>query len=274
MVIDAHQHFWKYNPVSHSWIDDTMHVIQKDFFPEDLKPILDKNGFDGCVVVQVDQSEEENTFLLDLAGKYDFIKGVVGWVDLRSEKLDQHLQHWVSFPKLKGFRHIVQGEPAGFLRNARFADGVKKLHRFNFTYDLLIYHHQLDEAVEFVRHAGDTRIVIDHIAKPAIRNHDIKVWASHMRTLAAFPNVWCKVSGMVTEADWRNWRTADFIPYLTEVFDAFGAGRVIYGSDWPVCLVAASYEQQLGLVQKFISTLSSPEKQQVMGENAKTFYNL
>jgi L-fuconolactonase len=198
----------------------------------------------------------------------------VGWIDLRADNLEERLEFFRQFPMLKGFRHIVQGEPAGFLSDRKFIEGVKKLERFNFTYDLLIYHHQLAEALAFIQHVQNVKVVIDHIAKPSIRTGEKTQWELNMAAMATFKNVYCKISGMVTEADWRNWKAADFAPYLDEIFEAFGPARVMYGSDWPVCLVAASYEQQFGIIQQYITRLSSSEKQLVMGRNAETFYNL
>lgn len=274
MTIDAHQHFWKFDPVRDGWINNDMKVIQRDFLPEDLKPVLAARSVDGCVAVQADQSEDETHFLLSLAEKHDFIKGVVGWVDLRSDKLRDRLHYFSQFPKLKGFRHVVQGEPKGFLSNPAFINGVRLLRSLNFTYDLLLYHHQLEEALVFLQQVPDVNIVIDHIAKPSIRTGEKTQWELNMAAAATFKNVWCKVSGMVTEADWKNWKTGDFTPYLDEVFEAFGPERILYGSDWPVCLIAASYDQQYAIVESFISNLSQHEKNLVMGENARRFYNL
>jgi L-fuconolactonase len=273
-MIDSHQHFWKYDPRRHSWIDDKMKVIQKDFLPSDLEPLLKKNQLEGCVAVQVDQAEMENTFLLELARQHKFIKGVVGWVDLRAPDLEERLEYFSQFPSLKGFRHIVQGEPKGFLSNPTFIKGVKKLAQFNFTYDLLIYHHQLQEALPFVQQVQEVKIVIDHLAKPSIRTKEKTHWELNMAALATFQNVHCKLSGMVTEANWHSWRQEDFEPYLDEVFECFGADRLMYGSDWPVCLVAANYDEQLSIVRQYVSKLSSVEKQKVFGDNAKRFYNL
>jgi L-fuconolactonase len=273
-MIDAHQHFWKFDPVRDSWINDEMKIIRRDFYPEDLKPLLDANGIEGCVAVQADQSETETDFLLSLAEKNTFIKGVVGWVDIRSGDLTKRLNHYRQFKKLKGFRHIVQGEPKGFLLNQKFIDGVRRIHEAGFTYDLLIYHHQLDDALKFVHQLQDVKIVVDHIAKPSIRTKEKTDWELGMAALGTYKNVHCKISGMVTEADWKNWKTDDFFPYLDEVFESFGVDRIMYGSDWPVCLVSASYEQQLGIVQSYISKLSHAEKRKVMRENAVRFYNL
>ena len=204
-MIDAHQHFWKYHPERHAWISDDMRVIRKDFQPLDLKPLLDKNSIEGCVVVQVDQTEDETLQLLALANQYSFIRGAVGWIDLRNQRLASRLEYFASLKKLKGFRHIVQAEEPGFLLQRDFIAGVNLLQRFEFTYDLLIYHHQLEEALAFLKHVPDTAIVVDHIAKPAIAAGDIEVWAARMKSLAQFPNVSCKVSGMVTEARLGGW---------------------------------------------------------------------
>jgi L-fuconolactonase len=274
LMIDAHQHFWKFHPVRDSWITHEMKVIRRDFFPEDLKPLLDKNGIEGCVAVQADQSEEETEFLHTLAQENDFIRGVVGWVDLRASDLVGRLNHFKNLHKLKGFRHVVQGEPSGFLRDAKFIDGVKRLRDFDYTYDLLIYHHQLEEALEFVHQVQDVKIVVDHIAKPSIRTKEKTNWGLSMAALATYKNVYCKISGMVTEANWEQWEPEDFSPYLDEVVEAFGVDRIMYGSDWPVCLVAATYSGQLSIIENYLSKFSAREKHLVMHENAVRFYNL
>lgn len=273
-MIDSHQHFWKYDPSRHAWITDDMKVIRRDFQPTDLKPLLEKNHFSGSVVVQVDQTEDETLSLLSLANQYDFIKGVVGWIDLCDANLESRLEYFSTLKKLKGFRHIVQGEKPGFLAQASFIKGVQKLGHYNFTYDLLIYHHQLEEAVAFVKQVPDTAFVVDHVAKPSIATQDIGQWEAHMRALAVLPNVWCKVSGMVTEAKWPGWKYEDFVPYLDVVTKVFGSNRLMYGSDWPVCLVAASYDQQFSIIQKYFSGFATSEKEQILGENAKRIYNL
>lgn len=274
MTIDAHQHFWKYDPVKDAWITDEMNVIQRDFLPIDLAPILRQNKIDGCISVQAAQTEVETDFLLSLVKGNDFIKGVVGWVDLRNPNLEQRLEYYSDFTVLKGFRHIVQAEPKGFLLDQKFIEGVRKLAEYNFTYDLLIYHHQLEEALAFVHHVPDVKIVVDHIAKPSIKTKEKTHWELNMAAMATYDNIYCKISGMVTEADWRDIRYENFEPYLDEVFEAFGTSRLMYGSDWPVCLLAASYEQQLSIVHRYISKLSVAEKLAVFGENAETFYNL
>lgn len=274
MRIDSHQHFWKYDPVVHAWITPDMKAIAKDFLPEDLLPHLQQADIQGCVAVQADQSEAETGFLLSLSQRHPFIRGVVGWVDLRAINLEERLAYYAQFKNLKGFRHVVQGEPPGFLLDPAFIAGVQKLAKYNFTYDLLIYHHQLAEAVAFVRQVDSVRIVIDHIAKPSIRTSEVAPWSRLMRDMAALPNVSCKVSGMVTEADWHQWTPATFVPYLDEVFGAFGTERLLYGSDWPVCQVAATYDKQLSIVESYLSAFTPDARHAVMGGNATRFYNL
>jgi len=273
--IDAHQHFWKFDPIRDSWIDATMSTIQRDFFPADLKPLLDAQGIEGCVIVQSDQSEAENVFQLKNSEGHDFVKGVVGWVDLQAENVEDQLAHYKAFRKMKGFRHVLQGEPQrDFMLNAAFMRGVEKLKKFGYTYDILIYPDQLAYAEKFVQAFPDQPFVLDHIAKPSIRTGDLLQWKSGMEALAAHDNVWCKVSGMVTEADWQRWKPDDFVPYLDTVVEAFGTHRLMFGSDWPVCLVAASYPEVYALAQKYFSTFSEHEQDAIFGANAIKFYNL
>ncbi len=274
MGIDSHQHFWKYDPVRDAWITPDMQPIRRDFKPDDLKPLLQAAGIDGCVTIQVDQSDDENTRLLEWASQNDFIKGVVGWVDLRSKDLDNRLAALTKHKKLKGFRHIVQAEPEGFLLQPDFVRGVRKLVTLGFTYDILIYPKQLPEAVQFVRQLPDNRFVLDHLAKPPIRDGALEPWKKRISALASAGHVYCKLSGMVTEADWKNWKPTDFYPYLDAVLEAFGPSRCMYGSDWPVCLLASTYSSQRSVVEGYISKLSSAEKQAILGENAVTFYNI
>jgi L-fuconolactonase len=275
MRIDSHQHFWQYNPARDAWITDDMKIIQRDFSPNDLAPVLKENTMDGCVSVQADQSETETLFLLDHADKHAFIKGVVGWVDLLADNVHERLEYLSSFKKLKGFRHIVQGEPDDrFLLGKDFCRGIAALHTKGFTYDILIYPKQLEAAIEFVKRFPDQSFVVDHIAKPFIKEGRLDNWEKYMRDLATFDNVYCKVSGMVTEADWKNWKPNDFTPYLDVVLESFGSKRILYGSDWPVCLVAAPYQQQLNIVEQNIAHLSTSEQKAIMGENAIRFYNL
>lgn len=274
MKIDAHQHFWKYDPQRDAWINDSMSVLKRDFLPEHLAPILKENDIDGCVAVQADQSETETEFLLHLAAQNSLIKGVVGWVDLQSDSISQRLDYLSQNQKLKGFRHIVQTEPKGFLTRPNFLKGVDLLTRYNFSYDILIYYHQLEVAIEFVKRFPNQKFVVDHLAKPNIKNAEFTQWSKGIAQLAAYENVWCKLSGFTTEASWEHWKYEDFTPYFDLVLNQFGAKRILYGSDWPVCLLAASYKSQLSVVERFVETLTASEKDQIMGGNAIHFYNL
>lgn len=257
-----------------AWITEEMKVIQRDFLPADLVPLLEKNKIDGCVAVQADQSEEETHFLLSLAADNSFIKGVVGWVDLRSASIMDRLSYFSGFEKLKGFRHVAQGEPVGFLRGHEFSNGIRALTAFNVTYDILIYPHQIQDAIWLVNQHPDQQFVVDHIAKPVIREKEFHNWSAGMKELASCSNVSCKLSGMVTEAVWDGWTLDDFTPYLDFIMRHFGTDRVMYGSDWPVCLLAAPYEKQLGILETYLKPFSDSEKHQIMGDNATGFYNL
>lgn len=273
--IDSHQHFWKFDPIRDAWIDSTMLAIQHDFMPGDLEPVLQKQFIDGCIAVQADQSETETEFLLGLAKKHEFIKGVVGWVDLRADGIGKRLEYFKDFKKLKGFRHVLQGEAdRALMLNPQFTKGISALKHHDFTYDILIFPDQLGYTHQFVKTFGGHRFVIDHIAKPDIKNKNIEKWANGICAIAKNENVWCKVSGMVTEADWYNWVLADFEPYLDVVFEAFGPKRVMFGSDWPVCNVAGGYQQMLSVVKNYTSKLSANEQAMFWGQNAIDFYGI
>lgn len=274
--IDAHQHFWKYDPIRDAWIGPDMTAIRKDFLPDDLEPILQKEGFDGCVLVQVDPSEDENDFQLDNANRHDFIKGLVGWVNLQEPQVEEKLERYRRHRKLKGFRHILQGErDRALMLRPSFKHGIGLLQKFGYTYDILIFPDQLGYTREFVAAFPDQPFVIDHMAKPHIKDRMITdEWKEAIHAVAAYPNVYCKISGIVTEADWYNWKPEHFRPYLDTVVEAFGMGRVIFGSDWPVCLVAASYQQVLQIVTDYFVSFSKDEQDAFFGGNAIKFYNL
>ena len=272
--IDAHQHFWHYHPVTHNWINEDMAVIRKDFLPADLAPVLRENNINGCVAVQADESEKETDFLIQLANEHPFIKGVVGWVDLRAANIRERLVHYRQYPVVKGFRHILQGEEPGFMLQPGFLRGIAALKEFGFTYDILIYPKHLTAALELVKLFPGQPFVIDHMAKPFIKDGLIEEWKKGMRAIARYPNVYAKVSGMVTEADWKKWKALDFVPYLDAVTEAFGINRLLYGSDWPVCLVAASYTDMIGMVRNYFLSFSSAEQASVFGGNAANFYHL
>lgn len=275
MIIDSHQHFWIYNPKTHEWIDDSMAVIRRDFLPSDLDKVYKENDVDGCIAVQADQTIEETEFLIKLSQENSFIKGVVGWVDLRSENLEKDLDNYSNVNIVKGFRHIVQGEPdCNFLLRPSFLKGISALEKYNYTYDILVYPHQLGATLEFIKRFPKQKFVIDHIAKPYIKDGFYHGWATLMQEIAKHENVYCKVSGMVTEADFNNWTPEQIKPYLNLVFKAFGTNRVMFGSDWPVCLVAGNYKEVKNLVTDFIADLSANEQANIMGLNAIKFYNL
>ncbi len=273
--IDAHQHFWRFDSVRDSWIDDSMKLIQRDFLPPDLEPLLRQNGFTGCVVVQSDQSATENDFQLANADQHDFIKGVVGWVDLQAENVEERLDYYSQFKKLKGFRHVLQSDPKrDLMLQPSFKHGISLLSKYGFTYDLLIFPDQLKYATELVKQFPDQPFVLDHIAKPPIKSGDVEAWKYDITKLAGYNNVYCKISGMVTEADWQHCKQEDFKPYLDVVVNAFGVERVMFGSDWPVCLVAASYHKVFTIVQQYFSSFTKNEQGKFFGGNASWFYNL
>jgi L-fuconolactonase len=273
--IDSHQHFWNYDPGTFDWITEEMSLIKRDFLPNDLKPILQQNNFDGCIAVQVEQTEEENSFLLTHAGANNFIKAVVGWVDLQSENIENRLAYYKGFKKLIGFRHILQGEKKrDLMLSPDFKRGISLLNKYNFTYDVLIFPDQLMFAKELVNEFPEQKFVINHLAKPYIKDGSIEEWKKDIEAIATFENVYCKISGMVTEADWKNWKAKDFFPYLDVVVKSFGTNRIMYGSDWPVCLVAASYEQVLNIVREYFSSFSKNEQDLFFGGNAVKFYNI
>ncbi|PKB16446.1 amidohydrolase [Flavobacterium sp. 5] len=275
MKIDSHIHFWKYHSVKEAWITDTMKVIQRDFLPNDITPILKANAIEGCIAVQADQSETETHFLLQLADENDFIKGVVGWIDFKIRNLEERLEYFSQFKKLKGFRHIVEAESdADFLLNADFCNGIAKLAKYNFTYDILVSAAQLKTVVTFVEKFPKQAFVIDHLAKPNIKNADFLIWETEIKKIAAYPNVFCKVSGLVTQADWNHWKKEDFDYYLDVVTTAFGIERLLFGSDWPVSLLAASYDQSTTILRDYYSRFSLEEQDAFWGNNGMRFYNI
>lgn len=275
MRIDSHQHFWKFDPVRDSWINDEMSVIQRDFMPGDLEPVLQQHGFDGCITVQSDQSHDENSFQLQNATRNSFIKGIVGWVELISHDVERDLEYLSQFEKMKGFRHVLQGEKdRAYMLRPAFKKGISLLKKYNFTYDILIFPDQLVHTLEFVKAFPDQPFVLDHIAKPYIKDGKIEEWKRDVEALAVYENVYCKISGMVTEANWKEWKKEDFTPYIDTVVNTFGTKRIMYGSDWPVCLVAASYEKMLGIVKDYFASFSATEQEAVFGGNAIKFYNI
>jgi L-fuconolactonase len=275
MKIDSHQHFWRYDAARNAWITDSMAVLKRNFLPDDLAVECKANGIDASIAVQADPSENDTTFLLELAEKHQRIAGVVGWVDLLSPRVAERLEYFSRFPKLRGFRHIAQAEPDDrFLAREQFVKGVAQLCAFGFTYDILIYPRQLPAAIDLVKRLPEQRFVIDHMAKPEVKSAKTSPWAAQMREIAQHKNVFCKISGLVTEADWKHWKADDFKRYLDVVFGAFGADRLMFGSDWPVCLLAATYSQVKQLIDNYVSGLPRSDKDKIFGGNAARFYGL
>jgi L-fuconolactonase len=270
MRIDAHQHFWYYS-AGMEWITPAMSVIRKDFGPDALIPHLREHGFDGSIAVQAATTMEETNYLLQLAEEHAFIKGVVGWIDFEDPAFDAQLEGYSTFKALKGFRHILQAQPPEHMLGADFIAGLHKIKQAGYAYDLLVYPTQLSAVLELLKKCPGQRFVIDHLAKPSIRTETTEGWATQMKEIAAFENVYCKLSGMVTEADWKNWQHEDFISYLDTVSEAFGTNRLMFGSDWPVCLVAGSYDEVVRIIENYFS---ADEQDAVFGNTAVSFYQL
>jgi len=273
--IDAHQHFWRYRPEEYPWITDKLAAIRRDYMPSDLRPLLEAAGFQGCVAVQARPTLEETRWLLRLAEEHSFIQGVVGWVDLTADDVRGQLEPFARHPRLKGIRHLLQDEPDdAYMLRPDFRRGLRILGEFGLTYDLLVFPRHLPYAVRLVQELDEQPFVVDHLAKPPIKAKEISPWREEIRRLAHFDNVYCKLSGMVTEADWSAWRPEDFTPYLDVVLEAFGPKRLMIGSDWPVCTLAGEYEPVMAIVIDYISRLSQDEQEAILGENAVRFYKL
>ena len=275
MHIDSHQHFWKYNPAGYAWIDESMTVLRRDFLPEDLNPELEINRFDGSIAVQARQTLEETRWLLDLARCSPKILGVVGWVDLQSSVVKTQLKLFAQNAKLVGIRHIVQSEPDDrYLLRPEFLRGISVLEEFDLAYDILIHTRHLPVAAEFVERFPRHRFVLDHLAKPPIKSGSIDSWSDGVRRLAEFPNVFAKLSGLITESDWQTWRPEQIEPYLDVAFSCFGSERLMIGSDWPVCLVAGTYSRTVTVVKNHLEQLRPDDRAAVMGGNAQRFWRL
>ena len=275
MIIDSHHHFWKYDPVEYDWIDDSMKVIRKDFFPENLKTTVQAAVVDGVISVQARQCVEETDWLIGMAHQYEFIKGVVGWLPLIQDDVEEYLVKYANEKILKGVRHVIQGEPdPEFMLRKDFNNGISLLKKYSLVYDILIVERQLPDTIRFVDQHPEQVFVLDHIAKPFIGRNELSPWKENIQELAKRENVNCKISGMVTEADYQKWTPSQLLPYFEVILDAFGPERLLFGSDWPVCLVATSYKNWMELVRKSIAQLSESEKAKIMGENAIRLYQL
>ncbi|HEU4391069.1 MAG TPA: amidohydrolase family protein [Blastocatellia bacterium] len=275
MIVDSHQHFWNYDAAEYGWIDDAMKAIRRDFLPHHLAEEIAAAGVDGVISVQARQTLEETEWLLDLAERHKFIKGVVGWVDLLSPGAAELLERLAANPKLKGVRHIVQAEPDDeFILRDDFNRGVSALARFGLRYDILIFERHLRATSQFVERHPDQIVILDHIAKPSIKTNQLSPWRENIKNVARRPNVYCKVSGMVTEAEFRTWTEAQLRPYFEVVLEAFGPQRLMFGSDWPVCLVACDYSRWQRIVLDWIGDLSKDEQARILGGTAVEAYKL
>ena len=275
MRIDAHQHFWNYTAAEYPWIGAGMERLARDFGPADLAAVAGPSGVTGSVAVQARQSLEETCWLLGLADESPCIKGVVGWVDLRSERVAEELAVFAEHEKFVGVRHVVQDEPdPRFLLGDAFMRGLRQLRAFGLVYDLLLYPPQLPAAVELAGLLPEQPFVLDHLAKPRIESGEIAEWRRDVEALAAHKNVACKLSGLVTEAAWRRWKRDDFTPYLDVALAAFGPERLMFGSDWPVCLLSGEYAEVVGIIEEFIASLASAEQSLIWGDTARRVYRL
>jgi L-fuconolactonase len=274
-IIDAHQHFWNYDPARDLWMTDEMLILKRDYLPQELENIFKVFQVNGSVLVQADPSEAENGFMLNLANQFPFIKGIVGWMDMQSDNLEEKLEYYQLFPKLKGFRHMLQGEKKrDLMLTPAFRRGISLLNKYGFSFDLLILNDQVGYTEKLVRTFPDQRFVIDHLAKPAIKKGEIAGWKHRIKKFSDCEHVYCKISGMISEADWEKWDTEDFRPYLDAILETFGTKRIMFGSDWPVCRVAGEYAEVKGIVSDYFKSFSVSEQADFFGNNALHFYQL
>jgi len=274
MRIDSHQHFWQYNDIEYDWINEKMGVLKNDFLPSDLINTLRENNMQGCVAVQARQSLEETEWLLSLANENAFIKGVVGWVDLLSDRLEEQLIVFNKEEKLKGFRHVLQAEESGYMLQPDFIRGIKLLAKYGYSYDILINSSQLSEVCQLVEQLPVMNLVIDHIAKPNIAEQQWDGWHEYISKLAGYDHIYCKISGMVTEANWKTWNNDDLLPYIKHCIEKFGSNRCMFGSDWPVCKLASRYEALIDCIDFVTDNDNEQIKANIFSVAATTFYRL
>ncbi len=275
MTIDSHQHFWQYHKEDYRWINEKMIFIKKDFTPEDLKKELNKLNIEGSIAVQARQTLEETRWLLNLAGENNFIRGVIGWVDLLSERVEEQLFEFTGQSKFIGVRHAIQDEPdIDFMVKKEFIRGMSYLQDYGLTYDLLVLPEHLKIAEKLVSQLPEQKFILDHMGKPFIRKKILEPWATDIKNLAENKNVYCKLSGMVTEADWTNWRPEDIYPFIDIIYQRFGPERIMIGSDWPVCLLAGSYEEVMKIVFDYIKGLPIEDQEKITGKNCESIYGL
>jgi len=274
--LDAHQHFWRYRAQDYPWIDDRHGALRRDFMPDDLKPLFDATGIDGCIAVQARQSENETDALLTLADQHPWIFGVIGWVDLRADDLEHRLERWSDAPRLSGFRHLIQDEPSplAFMHDPAFNNGLRVLQRQQKIYEILIKEQDLDAATALCQRHDQHHLVLDHLGKPDVENDNPVAWAERLAPLAALPHVSCKLSGLITEADWQQWHPVQLLPYFYLALELFGPQRLMFGSDWPVCQLAGSYHDVHHLFETAIADLSATEQAAIRGGNAIRLYGL
>jgi L-fucono-1,5-lactonase len=274
-IVDSHQHFWQVGRFDYPWMSPELGVLYQDYLPADLEPLLKRCDVEKTVLVQASNSLAETRWLLSLAEQNPFIAGVVGWVNLTSETLQRELDEFVAHPKFKGVRHLVESEPADdWLNQPGAIRGLQTLGKSDVSYDLLVHTRHLKCARTVAEQRPELRLVVDHMAKPPIARHEISEWAMEIKKLAAYPNVWCKLSGLVTEADWKSWRVEDLQPFVDRAMEYFGPQRMMFGSDWPVCLLAATYDQVLDAAQLLVRDLNSEERDRIFRRNAIDFYRL
>ena len=274
-MIDSHQHFWQVGRFDYPWMTSDLGVLYRDYLPDDLAPILTSNGVEKTVLVQASNSVAESRWLLDLADEYSFITGVVGWVDLMSSDVDAQLNELSAHPKFKGVRHLVESEPQDdWLVQPAVLSGLKRLATYGLSYDLLVHTRHLEYVPQVAESCPELALVIDHLAKPPIAKNEIKEWSQALKPLASYPKIHCKMSGLVTEANWTSWQTNDLRPYVEFALESFGVDRLMFGSDYPVCLLAASYDRVLESFQEILKNLSAADREKIFSKNAASFYRL
>jgi len=274
-MMDAHHHLWKYSPGEYGWMDDSMTILKRDYLPAELEQEIRRAGITGTIAVQARQCMEETRWLLEQSDKHSFIKGVVGWFDLCSPELESALEEFAPHPGLVGVRHVIQDEPDDrFMLRTDFMKGIGQLERYDLVYDLLLFPRHLNNAVKLVEAFPRQRFVLDHMGKPQIKAGIMEPWRSEIQKMALLPNVWCKLSGMVTEADLKKWNYNDLSPYMEVVLNAFGPDRIMMGSDWPVCRLAGEYSQVVGVVTNFIQSMDKQDQVKILYQNAVDCYQI
>ncbi len=274
MIIDTHHHFWNYNPVEFDWIDNDMNSIRQSFLPKDLKKTIADSNVSGVISIQARQIEEETKWLLSLAQQNDFVKGIIGWLPLTTDSIQQKLEQYSKNKWLKGLRHVIQEEKnPEYILQKSFNRGISLLNKYNLIYEILIFENQLPYTIRFVDMHPEQTFVLDHIAKPKIRQNEIESWANNIKELAKRDNVTCKISGMVTEANYKLWTPEQLHPYFDVVLEAFGPSKLMFGSDWPVCLVATQYKEWIKLFIKEISIFSQEDQEKILYKNAFEIYH-